>query len=129
VSIISGIKLIREIFSTEKTVLVDVGGGRYDDRQLEENRKYIIPGYQREIKWDNEKVQILIDDLKEGDKFLGTIILSTSKSGEFEVIDGQQRLSVITLLLTYLNNVVSEGKSCFHCAKYKMEHLSVFLKP
>lgn len=128
-SIISGIKLIREIFSTEKTVLVDVGGGRYDDRQLEENRKYIIPGYQREIKWDNEKVQILIDDLKEGDKFLGTIILSTSKSGEFEVIDGQQRLSVITLLLTYLNNVVSEGKSCFHCAKYKMEHLSVFLKP
>lgn len=44
-SIISGIKLIREIFSTEKTVLVDVGGGRYDDRQLEENRKYIIPGY------------------------------------------------------------------------------------
>lgn len=99
-SILSGIKLIREIFSTEKTVLVDVGGGRYDDRQLEENRKYIIPGYQREIKWDNEKVQILIDDLKEGDKFLGTIILSTSKSGEFEVIDGQQRLSVITLLLT-----------------------------
>lgn len=113
VSIISGIKLIREIFSTEKTVLVDVGGGRYDDRQLEENRKYIIPGYQREIKWDNEKVQILIDDLKEGDKFLGTIILSTSKSGEFEVIDGQQRLSVITLLLTYLNNVVSEGKKLF----------------
>lgn len=109
-SILSGIKLIREIFSTEKTVLVDVGGGRNDDRQLEENRKYIIPGYQREIKWDNEKVQILIDDLKEGDKFLGTIILSTSKSGEFEVIDGQQRLSVITLLLTYLNNVVSEGK-------------------
>lgn len=69
VSILSGIKLIREIFSTEKTVLVDVGGGRNDDRQLEENRKYIIPGYQREIKWDNEKVQILIDDLKEGDKF------------------------------------------------------------
>ncbi len=26
VSILSGIKLIREIFSTEKTVLVDVGG-------------------------------------------------------------------------------------------------------
>lgn len=77
------------------------------------DRKYIIPGYQREIKWDNEKVQILIDDLKEGYKFLGTIILSTSKSGEFEVIDGQQRLSVITLLLTYLNNVVSEGKKLF----------------
>lgn len=109
-SILSGIKLIREIFSTEKTVLVDVGGGRNDNRQLEENRKYIIPGYQREIKWDNEKVQILIDDLKEGDKFLGTIILSTSKSGEFEVIDGQQRLSVISLLLTYLNSMVSEGK-------------------
>lgn len=67
-SILSGIKLIREIFSTEKTVLVDVGG-RNDDCQLEENSKYIIPGYQREIKWDNEKVQILIDDLKEGDKF------------------------------------------------------------
>lgn len=28
-SILSGIKLIREIFSTEKTVLVDVGGENY----------------------------------------------------------------------------------------------------
>lgn len=106
----SGIKTVEEVFGTKQVCIYD----RINDREksvcLDENRIYIIPGYQREIRWSAENVQILIDDLKKGSKFLGTITLSTSEAKKFEVIDGQQRLTVITMLITYLNKVVPETK-------------------
>lgn len=108
--ILSGIKTVSEIFRSEKTELYDVSGGRQIPFFLEDNRIYIIPGYQREIQWDNEKVQILVDDLKNGNKFLGTVILSTSEVGKFEIIDGQQRFTVITLMITYLNSILPPSK-------------------
>lgn len=108
--ILSGIKTVSEVFKKEETKLYDVSGGRNIPIPLEDNRIYIIPGYQREIRWDNEKVQILVDDLKKGSKFLGTIILSTSEACKFEIIDGQQRLTVITLMITYLNSILPPNK-------------------
>lgn len=125
-NILSGIKLVKEVLGNKETMMVDVGGGRNDPRPLEENRKYIIPGYQREIKWNNKNVQVLIDDLRDGEKFLGTIILSTSKKGEFEVIDGQQRLSVITLILTYLNSIVSTEKKFYPLCKLENRSFECF---
>lgn len=108
--ILSGIKTVSEVFRSEETELYDVSGGRKLPFPLDNDRVYIIPGYQREIKWDNEKVQILVDDLKKGSKFLGTIILSTSEARKFEIIDGQQRITVITLMITYLNSILSSNK-------------------
>lgn len=99
---LSGIKKVEEILSINETEISTVKGGRKKDYILEKSRKYIIPGYQREIRWSEENVQTLIDDLKEGSKFLGTITFSTSESGEFEVIDGQQRITVITVIKKYL---------------------------
>ena len=108
---LSGIKKVDEFFESEELVIYDIPkGGREKCVILEEGRKYVIPGYQREISWSTENVQILIDDLKQGDKFLGTITLSTSRPKEFEVIDGQQRITVITLIINYLNKFVGEGK-------------------
>jgi hypothetical protein len=71
--------------------------------------KYIIPPYQRAYSWSKNECEELFDDLvgafensnKDG-YFLGNIILSTSKRDEFEVIDGQQRLTTMTLLLKVL---------------------------
>lgn len=107
---VSGMKRISEFFGTQQTDMYDVRGGRQILIPLEENRIYIIPGYQREIRWSAENVQILIDDLNKGRKFLGTITLSTSEARKYEVIDGQQRITVITLLITYLNSIVPEQK-------------------
>ena len=108
--ILSGIKKVKEVFGTKQVCIYDKINGREKSVCLDENRTYIIPGYQREIRWTAENVQILIDDLKKGSKFLGTITLSTSEAKRFEVIDGQQRLTVITILITYLNKVVPEVK-------------------
>ena len=108
---LSGIKKVEEVLSCESVIIYDIPkGGRPRTVSLDENRKYIVPGYQREIRWSTENVQMLIDDLKKGSKFLGTITLSTSKPKEFEIIDGQQRLTVITLIVSCLNQFVIESK-------------------
>lgn len=71
-------------------------------------KKFTIPEYQRPYSWDNEKCEILWDDIlnyhqdqNKGDKyFLGTIV--TCKDSEVEgvsVIDGQQRITSFFLLL------------------------------
>jgi len=85
------------------------------------NRRYAIDTYQREYKWQTKQVVELLNDLagkfsedfdpkhdltqvaKYGHYFLGSIILS-QKGGESYIIDGQQRLTTLSLLLIYLNH-------------------------
>lgn len=88
-------------------------------RELLAGRKYSIDYYQREYKWRKKQVAELIDDLagkfldshEEGNErsavadyghyFLGSIIIS-DKDGKKYIIDGQQRLTTLTLLLIFL---------------------------
>ncbi len=90
-------------------------------RELLAGRKYSIDYYQREYKWQKKQVTELIDDLaskfleshqegnersavaKYGHYFLGSIIAS-DKDGQKYIIDGQQRLTTLTLLLIFLQN-------------------------
>lgn len=108
--IASGMKKVSEFFDRGQTIIYDTIGERKQEVSLDENRVYLIPGYQREIRWSSENVQILIDDLGKGGKFLGTITLSTFENGKYEVIDGQQRITVITFLISYLNTAVPDRK-------------------
>ncbi len=92
---ISGIKKVSELLKNEKTEIYEITGELNRPFPLCENRVYIIPGYQREIRWSSEDVQTLIDDLiRGGKKFLGTITISTLDGIKCEVIDGQQRLRI-----------------------------------
>lgn len=123
---ISGMKKVLEFFGAGQTDIYDANGGRVTPFPLDENRIYIIPGYQREIRWSAENVQILIDDLRKGKKFLGTITLSTSEVRKYEVIDGQQRITVITLLITYLNTIVPERKQFNSLCKIENDSFKKF---
>lgn len=95
-------------------------------REILENKKYHIDVYQREYKWRTEHVTTLLDDLenkflnsygKQHERtavqnyphyFLGSFIISQKRDKTF-IIDGQQRLTTITLLLIYLNNLQKDG--------------------
>ena len=67
------------------------------------HQKYVIPKYQREYKWTTEKVETLITDINNRDKFLGNIILN-KVSNYYEIVDGQQRITTILLILIALFN-------------------------
>ncbi|MDQ0066950.1 DUF262 domain-containing protein [Chryseobacterium lathyri] len=72
-----------------------------------QDKKFIIPDYQRPYKWTLEKCETLWNDIesfantdakKGADYFLGTIV--SFKNGEdSEIIDGQQRITSFFLLL------------------------------
>src|SRR5450759_354915 len=96
-------------------------------RQLLTARKYTIDYYQREYKWQTKQVTELIDDLANkflesyetghdrsavanySHYFLGSIIIS-DKDGLKFIIDGQQRLTTLTLLLIYLNHQLQDDE-------------------
>lgn len=67
---------------------------------------YVIPLYQRAYAWEDEEVNQLIDDINDttGDYYIGSLIVAKIKGQEeqYEVVDGQQRLTTLYLLLHYL---------------------------
>lgn len=72
---------------------------------------YRIPDYQRPYRWDDERVEELWDDIslamEQGDEtyFLGPMVLIRNKDGPFDVVDGQQRLTTLTILFCVLRDL------------------------
>jgi uncharacterized protein with ParB-like and HNH nuclease domain len=93
--------------------------------QLLRGNKYSIDYYQREYKWETKQIQELLQDLtgkflcdfdqsherqavaNYGHYFLGSIIISNKENKRF-IIDGQQRLTSLSLLLIFLHNLQRE---------------------
>ena len=94
---------------------------------------FAIPPYQRPYAWTTDQVGELLDDLRyaagrEGDAidslapyFLGSIVLiKKQESPEAEVVDGQQRLTTLTILLVVLREL-AEGKDAERLNRYVLE--------
>ena len=76
---------------------------------ISSDKVYKIPKYQREYTWGQREWNLLFNDIIENENgyFLGSIIcVDKSKSAmndvELEVIDGQQRITSLSLLLVAL---------------------------
>lgn len=105
-------------------------------QQLLQSQSYSIDEYQREYKWEKENVDELVTDLHEkflscyqpGHEpakvasyegyFLGSVIVS-KRNGKSYLVDGQQRVTSLTLLLIYL----------YHAAEEKAPALVPILQP
>ncbi len=96
-------------------------------RELLDGARYAIDFYQREYAWEERHVRDLVDDLtgkfeesyepgqdrravaRYDHYFLGAIVV-VNKNGQRFVVDGQQRLTSLTLLLVYLRRL-SAGRA------------------
>lgn len=85
-----------------------------------ENEQYIIPAYQRRYSWTRHQVEDLWEDLQlleGGDSHLfGTIVCLAGHHqagiNQLELVDGQQRLTTISILLhSLLERLKAEGES------------------
>ena len=78
-------------------------------------KKYVVPRFQREYSWTKEKVSELWDDIisnisinndgsfKHEEYFIGSLVLvGDDKSISMQIVDGQQRLTTLTILLSAL---------------------------
>ena len=81
------------------------------------DKRFIIPVYQRNYDWREENCRQLYDDLisivrkQRNAHFFGSIV-SVHSDGEFNeylIIDGQQRLTTISLLLLAMYNLMKAG--------------------
>ena len=87
------------------------------------SKRFIIPVYQRNYDWKMEHCKQLYDDLvkvirqNRKSHFFGSIVSVQSETGtmeEFLIIDGQQRLTTISLLLLAIYHLLCSGKMVSH---------------
>ncbi len=73
--------------------------------------KYTVPDYQRDYSWKSEQVEELWTDIitsknNNTEYFMGTIVLNAEAiEDQFEIIDGQQRLSTFALLFSVIASI------------------------
>lgn len=103
--------------------------------------KFIIPEYQRPYSWDcigksdkNNQVNVMWDDLigyfnneNPNPYFLGSMVLvGNSSSQEYQVIDGQQRLTTLTILFVAVKCFLIKSKEKIHSER--MHEISAYVE-
>lgn len=73
-----------------------------------------IPNYQRPYVWGEDNINDLLDDIvyafennSEDKYFLGSLVLQNKGNNEYDILDGQQRLTTICLILTSLRDEIT----------------------
>lgn len=75
--------------------------------------QFFIPGYQRGFRWSSLQVKQLLEDIREFNKrrnpqpdefyCLQPLVIKIRTGGDYEVVDGQQRLTTLLLILRHFN--------------------------
>lgn len=111
---------------TNETISLPFGKPDQEILSFPKGRLYSIPDFQREIRWGNENVAQLIDDISSGPKYLGNVILTQHTQSSYSIIDGQQRITVLTMILSCLNGLYREKIDIFSPCKLSIESFSEF---
>lgn len=87
---------------------------------------FFVPAYQRGYRWGKSEVLRLLNDVYNLSKYnerrsycLQPIVVKKLGDGEFELIDGQQRLTTIFLIYTYM---FEEGGRFFGAPKFSLDY-------
>ncbi|MGA4786739.1 DUF262 domain-containing protein [Nocardia sp. AB354] len=74
-----------------------------------------VPEYQRPFLWDEDNLSDLITDLLQADQskdyFLGTLVLHHTGSCSYDIVDGQQRLTALSILLACVRDCISPNST------------------
>ena len=79
----------------------------FDDR-------YVVPLYQRNFAWRKEEIEQLLQDVYEAYRqgknnyYIGSLVVLKRHNGDYEVIDGQQRLTTLSLITKILGGNQSQ---------------------
>ena len=101
---------------------------------LTDANTYWVPMYQRNYAWGEGEIQQLLQDVLDYQKkwqkrgetqpyYIGTLVVFERNDGSFEVIDGQQRFTTLTLLAMCLKRMAGEAGCSFNMDWYKKLNL------
>jgi uncharacterized protein with ParB-like and HNH nuclease domain len=103
--------------------------GLFDSSQ----KSFEIPVYQRAYSWEKEQWQTFLNDLLEqiegeNNYFYGNILLETVKKDvKYEIIDGQQRLTTLTIFIRSILNVLKKREKELEDFDFQTKE-NIFLK-
>ena len=106
-------------------------------------KSFEIPTYQRDYAWTQGNIDDLLDDIKESietgtNHYIGTFILSrVGTEGVYHVVDGQQRLTTLTLILNAVVQLLPGDQkviasNVFACVRHReeaVEACAVWVQP
>lgn len=78
-------------------------------------QRFRVPAYQRSYAWEPEHVEALLSDIqdairgKESEYFLGSIVITGHSTGRHDVVDGQQRLTTVSLLIACIKEIFTKN--------------------
>lgn len=87
--------------------------------------EYRVPIYQRNYAWTKDEIEQLLNDINDidisfdGKYYLGSLIVNQLGANYYDVIDGQQRLTTLFLMLSFLNNSSVDKRSLSFEAREK----------
>lgn len=114
-------------------------------QMLDGTAHYLIPMYQRNFAWGNDEIEQLITDIIDAqinsrtssshkNYYLGTLVVferpePSSKHKVFEVIDGQQRFTTLSLLIIYLKHYFASNDSNYDMSWYEAQNIEFESRP
>ena len=103
---------------------------------LTKRYKFVIPSFQRGYRWERKQVTDLLDDIfsfsvgKQTSYFLQPLVVKASgapESNEWEVLDGQQRLTTLLLILNkFISKMGEEDREEYQNSLY---HIIYAIRP
>ena len=92
--------------------------------ESQETKTYMIPVYQRNYAWEEDEITALIKDVcdslnkdSNAPYYIGTLVTFKRGDSEYEVIDGQQRLTTIYIILKALGIKDCQNKLTYGARK------------
>jgi hypothetical protein len=102
---------------------------------LSNSATYVVPMYQRNYAWGegeiNQLIQDVVDYQQKGNAryYIGTLVVFERKDGRFEVIDGQQRFTTLSLIATYLKNSTIDASASLNMEWYQQLNIDFESRP
>lgn len=109
---------------------VEMGNNAKNIKEILANDNYIIPRYQRNYAWRKAEISQLIKDIdeffpkennKEKSYYLGSLVCFKREDGSFELIDGQQRHTTLTLINLVLKNWIEKIDNVVSASNLKFD--------
>ena len=94
------------------------------------SRRFKVPAYQRSYAWESEHVEALLNDIneaiknKENEYFLGSVVVTGPINHRYEVVDGQQRLTTVSLLIAAIKDIFQRDGDLEVVSSVKSEFLA-----
>ena len=106
---------------------------------MSNNRRYIVPPFQRDYSWEDEQWEELWEDIEQMQQsqiqhFMGYLVLQTEDGKSFQIIDGQQRITTVSIIIlavlktlqSLVDDQIDKEANEQRIEEYKRTYIGVF---